>query len=132
MPNPLPSCQGGPHSKMDGGGGRMSHEGSAGARSCRRRLICISKGPPSLHPLPQEWPEVRGFTLQPSASGDPGEGPLAFPGPSPPPYPPERRWPALPSWPPRDIGGLREGLTHKAGDKRGLTRPSGSAIKKGG
>ena len=77
MLNPLPSCQGGRHSKMDeagGGGGRGwgaaahgSHEGSAGALSCRRRLICISKGPPSLHPLPQEWPEVRGFTPQPSA-----------------------------------------------------------------
>ena len=65
----------------------MSHEGSAGARSCRRRLICISKGPPSLHPLPQEWPEVRGFTPQPSASGDPGEGPLGFPRPQPPPPP---------------------------------------------
>ena len=73
--------------KWMGGGGRMSHEGSAGARSCRRRLICISKGPPSLHPLPQEWPEVRGFTPQPSASGDPGEGPLGFPRPQPPTLP---------------------------------------------
>ena len=92
MPNPLPSCQGCPHSKMDGGGERMSHEGSARAPSCGRRLICISNGPPSLHPLPQEWPEVRGFTPQPSASGDPGEGPLGSPRPQPPPYPPERRW----------------------------------------
>lgn len=65
----------------------MSHEGSARAPSSGRRLICISKGPPSLHPLPQEWPEVRGFTPQPSASGDPGEGPLGFPRPQPPTLP---------------------------------------------
>lgn len=69
----------------------MNHQGSAGAPSSRRRLICISKGPPRPHPLPQEGPEMRGFTPEPSASGDPGEGPLGFPRPQTPPHLPERR-----------------------------------------
>lgn len=46
-------------SLWNGWGGWLSHQGSARATSSRRRLICISKGPPRPHPLPQEGPEMR-------------------------------------------------------------------------
>lgn len=43
--------------------------GSARATSSGRRLICISKGPPRPHPLPQPGPAM--FTREPSAWGGP-------------------------------------------------------------
>lgn len=47
----------------------LSHQGSARATSSGRRLICISKGPPRPHPLPQPGPAM--FTREPSAWGGP-------------------------------------------------------------
>lgn len=45
----------------------LSHPGSARATSSRRRLVCISKGPPRPHPLPRPGPAM--FTREPSAWG---------------------------------------------------------------
>ena len=98
------------------------HAGGDSSAFPEARPVCI--------PSPRNGRRCEGLPHSPPPRGIPGKARSAFPGPNPPPYPPERRWPALPSWPPRNIGGLREGLTLKAGDKRGPPAPRSRLSKR--